>query len=341
MKSIHLILVLLLGSTLLSAQTTNAKFKIANKIHLEGDGGWDYLYSDDQAGRLYVSHGTMVQVIDEAKGELIGTISETPGVHGIAIASDLNKGYISCGRDTSVVVFDIKTLKVISRITVTGLNPDAILFDPFSKKVFVYNGRSNDATVIDALTDKVVATIPLEGKPEFSATDGKGKVFVNIEDVSKLCQINATTLKVEKVWPLAPGEEPTGLAFDAKTKRLFSACGNEMMIVIDAETGNIVAKVPTGKGVDGTTFDPELGFIYVANGEGTMTVIKEVNKDEFKVIETFPTQSSARTITSNKITHHIYLSAADYETIPQDANTRARRKIIPNSFVILDIEPMK
>ena len=182
---------------------------------------------------------------------------------------------------------------VVTRIAIAGQNPDAILFDPYSKKVFVYNGRSNDATVIDAVADKVVATIPLAGKPEFSATDGKGKIFVNIEDVSKLCQINATTLKVENVWSLTPGEEPTDLTYNAKTKRLFSACRNDMMIVVDAEAGKIVTTVPTGKGVDGVTFDTKLGLVYIANGESTMTVIKEASKDVFKVLETFPTQSSA------------------------------------------------
>ena len=237
MKTIQLLTGLLLGASLLTAQAqTPSNYKIVNKIHIDGEGGWDYLYSDDAASRLYVSHGNAVNVVDETNGQSVGTITGLMGVHGIAIAEDLGKGFISGGRDTSVTVFDIKTLKVLAHITVTGQNPDAILYDSFSKKVFTFNGRSSNSTVIDASTLKVIATIPLAGKPEFSVSDGKGKVFVNIEDKSMLCQINSETLKVENVWPLAPGEEPSGLAFDIENHRLFSVCGNKLMVMVDAAT---------------------------------------------------------------------------------------------------------
>jgi len=340
MRKIQFILTLILGSSFVNMQAqTTSNYKISNKIHLEGNEGWDYLFSDDAAGKLYVSHGTMVQVVDESNGKLIGTISGMQGVHGIAIASDLGKGYISSGRDSSVIVFDIKTLNTISRITTTGQNPDAILYDPFSKKVFTFNGRSNNSTVIDATTDKVIATIAFEGKPEFSVTDGKGKVYVNIEDKSKICQINASTLKVENLWSIAPGEEPSGLAFDAITKRLFSVCGNKTMVILDSETGKVISTVIIGERVDGAGFDPELKCAYSSNGEGTLTVVKEENKDSFKVLEIFPTQKGARTIEVNTKTHHIYLPTADFEPVKEGNN--GRPKIIPNSFTILDIQPIK
>ena len=341
MKTVHLILFFLVGSILVSAQTAGSKYKVVNKIHLSGDTGWDYLYSDDQAGRLYVSHGSIVQIINENKGELVGTISGMKGVHGIAIASGLSKGFISSGRDTLVTVFDTKTLKTIDKIIVTGLNPDAILYDSFSKKVFVFNGKTKNATVIDAVTDKVIATIPLEGKPEFSVSDDEGKVFVNLEDVSKICAINSTTLKVEHVWPLSPGEEPSGLAIDKENHLLFSVCGNKKMTVTNAENGKIIATVPIGEDVDGTAFDSKLKCAYSANGEGNLTVVKEENNTHFKVLATIPTKKSARTIAVNTITHHIYLPAADFEPTPktESDNSKVRPKIIPNSFVILDIKP--
>ncbi len=340
MRKIYFITTLILGCSLLTLQskTVATNYKIANKIHFEGDGGWDYLFSDDAAGRLYVSHGTMVQVVDETTGQLIGTISGMKGVHGIAIDAELNKGYISSERDTTVTVFNTKTLSVITRITTSGLNPDAILYDPFSKKVFTCNGKSNNSTVIDPATDKIVATIPLDGKPESSVSDGKGKIYVNFEKESKICKINTVTFKQENVWPLAPGEEPTGLALDNETHRLFSACGNKIMVIVDAETGKVISTVPIGERVDGAAFDPELKCAYSANGDGTLTVVKEENKDLFQVIENFETQKGARTIAVNRKTHHIYLPTADFGAIPEGEK---RPKIVPKSFVVLDIVPIK
>ncbi len=342
MKTIYSIIIFLSGNFFLFGnEPAPSNFKIVNKIHLEGDAGWDYLYSDDNAGRLYVSHGTMVQVVNETNGQLIGTISGMKGVHGIAIASEFEKGFISSGRDTSVTVFDTRTLKVIERIKVTGQNPDAILFDSFSKKVFTFNGRSNNSTVIDVTTDKIIETIALPGKPEFSVSDGKGKVFVNFEEESKIGQINSSTLKVENVWPIAPGEEPSGLAFDVETKRLFSVCGNKLMVIVDAENGKVITSVPIGERVDGSAFDPDLKYIYSSNGDGTLTVVKEENKDSFKILENVPTQKGSRTITVNRKTHHIYLSTADFEPRKEGDDPKARPKIVPNSFVVLDIVPIK
>jgi YVTN family beta-propeller protein len=270
---------------------------------------------------------------------LAGTIHDTKGIHGIAIANELNKGFTSNGRDSSVTVFNLKTLDVITKIKVTGQNPDAILYDPFSQKVFTFNGGSSNSTVIDAKGNKVIATILLDGKPEFSVTDGKGKVFVNIEDKSVINVINTTTLKVEQHWSIAPGEEPSGLALDNQNHRLFSVCGNKLMVVTDAETGKVITTLPIGDRCDGVAFDPEKKRAYSSNGEGTITVVQEKNSNSFKVLETVTTQPGARTIAIDKTTHHLYLTTADYESAPS-ANNR-RPPVKHDSFVIIDIETLK
>ena len=256
-------------------------YKIINRIHLDGDGGWDYLTMDDAAGILYVSHGTMVQVVDVKSGKQVAVIDDTKGVHGISIAPQFNKGYISCGKDSSVVVFDTKTFKTLNKIKISGANPDAILFDAFSKKVFVFNGRSNNVTVIDASSDKEIATIPVEGKPEFAATDERGKVYVNIEDKSTLCTINSQTLKVEQCWPVAPVEEPSGLAIDTFMHRLFTVSDGHLAVV-NALSGAVIDTLPIGDRVDGVAFDTGLRRAYTANGDGTMPVVglaRSVSKD--------------------------------------------------------------
>ncbi len=340
MKTKLFIASLVMGSLILiiQAKAPASKYKIANKIHLQGDGGWDYLFSDDASGTLYVSHATMVQVVNEASGKLVGTISGMKGVHGIAIVPDLNKGYISSGKDTLITVFDTKTFTVITRFTASGLGPDAIFYDTFSKKVFTCNGKSKNISVIDPTTDKIIATIALDGKPESGVSDGNGKVYVNFEAESKICEINSSTFKAENVWPLAPGEEPTGLALDNSTHRLFSACHNKLLVIADAETGKIISTVPIGEKVDGAAFDPELKCIYSSNGEGTLTVIEEDNKDSFRVLENVITQKGAKTIALNRKTHHIYISAADFK--PAD-DENAKPMVVPGSFVVLDIEPEK
>ena len=319
----------------LNAQTQKSEYKLAKTIQLTNDGGWDYLTVDDVNQKLFVSHSSQVNVVDFKTGEQIAIIPETNGVHGIAIANDLNKAFISCGKDSSVTVVDLSNFKLIAKITGTGKNPDAILYDQFSKKVFTFNGRSSNSTVIDAVTLKIIATIPLAGKPEFSQADGKGKVFVNIEDKSLITIINSVTMKVEKEWSIAPGEEPSGLALDNTNHRLFSVCGNKMMVISDAIAGKVIANVPIGDGCDGVAFDPATKRIFASNGEGKMTVVQQVSADEYKVLENFPTLPGARTITVNKTTHHIYLPTA--ELLPGEG----RRQSKPNTFKVLDIEPIK
>jgi len=321
--------------TSLNAQTQKSEYKLARTIQLTNDGGWDYLTVDEVNQRLFVSHSSQVNVVDLRTGEQVAVVPSTEGVHGIAIANDLNKAFISCGKDSSVIVVDLATFKPVTKITGTGKNPDAILYDQFSKKVFTFNGRSSNSTVIDANTLKIIATIPLSGKPEFSQTDGKGKVYVNIEDKSTITVINSVTLKVEKEWSIAPGEEPSGLALDNANHRLFSVCGNKMMTISDAIAGKVITTVPIGDGCDGVAFDPVTKRIFASNGEGKMTVVQQVNANEYKVVENFPTLQGARTITINKTNHHIYLPTA--ELLPGEG----RRQSKPNTFKVLDIEPVK
>lgn len=334
---------ILLGwSSVLKAQIKPSEYKIVNKFHIEGDGGWDYLNVDESTGRIFVSHGNVVNVIDEKDGKLLGTIPDTKGVHGIAIAGDLNKAFISNGRDSSVTVIDLKSLAFISKVPVTGQNPDAILYDPFSHKVFVYNGRTANATVIDGKANKVIATIKLSGKPENSVTDLKGKVYVNIEDKSEISVINSRTNKVEQTWSIAPGEEASGMALDNETHRLFTVCSNKLMVVLDAFSGKVITTLPIGDGCDGAAFDPELKRAYSSNGEGTMTVVQEISPDQFKVLETVPTQRGARTITIDKKTHHIFMSTAEYEALsPSAGNTNSRPAVKPGTFMVLDLAPVK
>ncbi len=340
MKKLVFILATVFSLTDFFAQTATPEYKISKRMNTGVDAGWDYLIVDESTQRLFVSHGMVTQVVDIKSGTLLSTIGDTKGVHGIAIANDLNKGFISNGKDTSVTVFNLKTLEIIGKTKVTGVNPDAILYDEFSHKVFVYNGRTDNATVIDANTNKVVETIKLEGKPEFSVTDGKGNIYVNIEDKNSITLINSTTLKVEKNWSIAPGEEPTGLALDIKNHRLFSVCGNKMMVVINTEDGKVVTTVPIGDGCDGVAFDESKKRIFSSNGEGTITVIKQESENKYTVLETVATQKGARTITLDKTTHQLFVPTAEYGETPAATkeNPRPRPTIKPNSFVILVVD---
>jgi YVTN family beta-propeller protein len=289
---------------------------------------------------LYVSHGKMVNVVDMKTGKSIATITDVNGVHGIAIAPEFNKGYISNGPDSNVTVFSTKDFSVIKKVPVTGKNPDAIIFEPFTKTIITWNGRSSNATVIDAKTDKVIQTISLAGKPEAAVSDGKGKVFVNIEDKSEVSMINVKTWKVEQTWSISPGEEPSGLALDNVTHRLFSAT-SKLMVVLDAETGKVIATLPTGDRVDGAGFDPELKRAYSSCGEGVLTVVQEETPNSFKVLTNFPTQAGARTISVSIKSHRIYLSTAEFGATPEKTadNPRPRPAVKPGTFTVLVIEP--
>jgi len=322
-------------------QNEASKYRIANRFSVEGDGGWDYLTIDENTGRLFISHGNVTQVVDSQTGKLLGTVQNTKGVHGIALDPKENKAFISCGRDSSVIIINLTTFEFISKVKVTGANPDAILYDSFSDRVFVYNGRSSNATVIDAKTNTVVATLLLAGKPEFSVSDGNGKVYVNIEDKSLITVIDSKNLKVENTWSLAPGEEPSGLALDKKTHCLFSVCGNKKMVVMNAQNGELISTLDIGEGTDGCAFDPGLQRAYSSNGEGTVTVVQEEIAGKCYVLETVQSSKGARTLCVNTRTHHIYLPTAEYGPAPEPTaeNQRPRPVLKPGSFAILDIAP--
>jgi YVTN family beta-propeller protein len=313
------------------------KYEVKQKFVLGGEGGWDYLTFDPAGKRLFISRGTHVMVVDPYKGSVVGDIPDTTGVHGIALAQDLGKGFTSNGRDNTVTVFDLKTLKETAKIKIEGENPDAILYDPASQRVFTFNGRSKNATMIDAAKGAVVATIPLDGKPEFAVADGKGMVFVNIEDKSKITQIDAKNAKVVKSWSLAPCEEPSGLAIDQKNHRLFSGCGNKMMAVSNAEAGKLMTTVPIGEGVDANAFDPETQLAFSSNGrDGTLTVVHEDSPDKFSVVENAPTQKFARTMALDTSNHDVYEVTAEIEEAPPvKEGERPRRNMKPGTFTLL------
>jgi len=313
-------------------------YHVIKKIQIGGEGGWDYLSIDSEARRLYVSRSTHVIVIDIDSDKIVGDIPDTPGVHGIAIASELGRGFISCGKSNTAVIFDLKILKIIGQVK-TGTNPDAILYEPTYKKVYTFKGKSNDATVFDAVSGKINATIPLGGKPEFAAADKKGKVYVNIEDTAEVAEIDGKSLSVSRRFSLKPGEEPTGLALDIKNHRVFSGCHNKVMTVLDINKGNVIATVPIGSGVDGNGFDQKTGLAFSANGEGTLTVVKESAPGKYEVVETVPTQRGSRTMAIDVKTHNIYLPAAEFAPAPEQTveNPKPRPVQIKDSFVILVI----
>lgn len=308
------------------------QYKVVKHIALGGDGGWDALTVDAAARRVYVSRATRVMVVDADSGALAAEIPDTPGVHGIALAPELNKGFISAGRANTVVVFDLKTLKATATVA-TGENPDAILYEPGTKRVFAFNGRSKNVTVIDAASLKVLATIAVSGKPEFAAYDEHRHVFVNIEDKGTVAVIDAKAMKVTGEWPLTPCEEPTGLAIDRKKERLFAGCsGNKVMAVVDAKNGKLLASVPIGAGCDGTEFDASSGLAFAANGrDGTVTVVGETAPGKFEALETVATQASGRTIALDEKTHRLFIPAAKMQ--PPAAGQRPAME--PGSFELV------
>jgi DNA-binding beta-propeller fold protein YncE len=322
----------------LAAAFAQSGYHQLKKIAIPGDGFWDYLIADG-AGRVFVSHGTEVDVVDSKKGEVTGKIDGLKLVHGIALAPELNRGFISDGAANQVVIFDLTTLAKVGEVG-AGMNPDGIIYDPATKRVFAFNGRSGSATVVDAEKGTLAGTVTLEGKPEFPAPDGKGHVYVNIEDKSEVMDIDAKTLTVVHKWPLAPCTEPSGMAMDTSTRRLFSGCDNKMMAVMDADTGKVVATVPIGDGVDSTWFDP--GTKYVMNScgqDGVLTVIHEDSPDKYTVVENVKTEKGARTMALDRQTHNLYLAVAQVEMLPPpagDAKARPRRKITPGSFGLLE-----
>jgi DNA-binding beta-propeller fold protein YncE len=320
------------------AALADGPYHYIKEIPVGTDGGWDYLSIDPAAHRLYVAHGNQVVVIDTATDTVSGTIADTPGVHGLAVAPQLNRGFVSDGRANKVSIVDLASLKPVGEAA-TGTNPDCIIFEPGRNEVYAFNGRSQSATVIGADSGKVVTTIPLPGKPEFAQADpAAGRVYDNLEDKSVVVAIDTRTHAVVAQWPVAPGEGPSGLALDAAHHRLFVGC-DSVMVVLDSATGKVVGSVPVGEGVDAAAFDPGTGFAFTSNGEsGTVTVVHEDSPDQFTVVQTLPTEKSARTMQVDPASHKIYLASAKFEAPaapPAGGGRPPRPKMIPGSFKIL------
>jgi DNA-binding beta-propeller fold protein YncE len=312
-------------------------YHVTRRIPVVGDGFWDYLTVDAASRRLYVAHGTRVQVLDIDADTLVGEIPGTPGVHGVALAPDLGRGFTSNGRAASVTIFDLRTLATLGTVQVTGENPDAIVYDSVSRRVLAFNGRSHDATVIDAARGSVVGTVSLSGKPEFAVADGAGRIFVNIEDRSEISALDPSALTVVATWPLPGCEEPTGLALDRAHRRLFAGCSNSRMVVVNADNGAVVVTLPIGAGVDGTAFDPETQLAFSANGEGTVTVVAEEAADHYRVVATVPTEPGARTLALDGRTHRVFTATARFTPAAPatETNPKPRPGIVPGSFAVL------
>lgn len=336
LRWISTIALLSLASVGTIAAATN--YHVIKTYKLGGEGGWDYLTMDSASRRLYISRATHVIVIDADSGKTVGDITDTPGVHGIALVPDLGQGFVSNGREGTVSVVDLQTLKTVKKVKV-GENPDAILYDPASHRVFTFNGHSHDASAVDASKGEVVGTIKLDGKPEFAVTDERGRIFVNIEDKSELVAIDPNKLEITSRWSLAPCQEPSGLAIDRKHHRLFSGCDNQMMAVSDAETGKVVTTVPICDGTDASRFDEKLDLAFASCHDGNLTVIHEDSPDKFSVAQTVPTQKGARTMALDTKTHTLYTVTAKFGPPPAPSadNPHPRPTILPDSFVVLVI----
>jgi DNA-binding beta-propeller fold protein YncE len=332
-KRLSLLIIFGLAATVVCR--AEGPYSLLKEIPVGGEGGWDYLSVDSVARRLYASHGTEVVVIDVDKDAIAGTITNTPGVHGLAPAPDLARGFVSCGRENKAAIVDLKTLQTLSKVD-TGENPDGMLYEPGRQEVYMFNGRGQSATVIDAKAGKVVATIPLGGKPEFAQADPEaGRVFNNLEDKSEVAVIDTKKHEVVNRWPIAPGEGASGMAIDVAHHRLFLGCGNKLMTMMDDTSGKVIATVPIGDGVDANSFDPGTQLAFASCGDGTVTIARE-DGDKLTVVQTLKTEPRARTMTLDPKTHRIYLASAKYEAQPEKTDgKRQRPRMVPDSFKIL------
>ncbi|HTR31795.1 MAG TPA: YncE family protein [Puia sp.] len=328
------ILVLLVAATTVCAQET-AGYRVTNIFHIKSGGGYDYTTVDTASNRLYLSHGTQVNVIDKVTGDSIGVIQTEKDVHGIALVHSLGKGYITNGSANSALVFDLKTFQVLGHVP-TGQFADGILYDPFSNKVITCNGRSKNMTVIDPVTDKAVATIQLTGWPETAASDGKGLIYVNNAEKSEMDVIDAKSFQVIHTWPIAPGKGASGLAIDRSTMRLFAGCDNKMLVVMDAINGKVVKTLPIGEGCDAVGFDRQLLTVYSSNGDGTLTIIRENSPDEFAAVGNLKTKEGARTNAVDQVSHAVYLPTGEF--LPKQPG-QFRPQLKPGTFQVLVVKP--
>jgi DNA-binding beta-propeller fold protein YncE len=328
---------LLLLAFTVAAVAAPPSYKVLNKIKIGGPGQWDDVHVDSANHRLYISHATQTDVVDTTTDKVVGMIPDTNGVHGIAIANDLGRGFTSDGRDNDVTIFDLKTLKVLGKVK-TGTNPDAITYEPTTHRVLTFNGRSNDSTVFEGKTGEIVAaSIPVGGKPEFAQVDGKGHVYFNIEDTNEIGEIDAKLAAMTKHYSIAPCTAPTGLAINPKSNYLYSVCGNKMMIVSDPAGGKVIAMPVIGQGPDGVVFDD--GYAFSANGrDGNITMVGETSPGKFEPVATIATQNGARTIGADPKAHKLYLPAAEFGPAPPPppgGGRAGRPQAIPDSFMII------
>jgi DNA-binding beta-propeller fold protein YncE len=314
-------------------------YRLFKEIAIGGEGGWDYLSVDPAARRLYVSHASKVVVVDLDTNTVLGEIAPTPGVHGIALALDLGRGFVSNGRDSAVSIVDLKTLQTVQTVA-TGENPDAILYEPAHREVYTFNGRGKSATVFDAASGALRATIPLPGKPEFAVLDeSAGRIYANIEDTHQVVAIDTAKRAVVATWPLAPGEEPTGLALDPVGKRLFVGCGNRLMLMMDSTTGRVLGKLAIGAGVDATAFDPGTGLAFASSSDGTLTVARPEASGALTLVQSLATPPRSRTMALDPSTHRLYVAAAAFTTAsPGPDGSPPRPQVTPGSFRVMVYE---
>ena len=329
---------LLALAPLLVAAGATPKFHVAERWQVAGDGGWDCLTVDPAARRLYITHANGVDVLDLDHGVSRGRIGPAQGVHAVALAPELHRGFVSCGRESAVLVFDLATLDTVRRVPLpTGRNPDLMLYEPSTRRVFSFNGGTDNSSALDAATGEVVGEVALGGKPEFAVADGRGKIFVNLEDKSEIVELDPKALAVTRRWSLAPGEGPTGLAMDRKTRRLFSTCGNDTLVVSDADAGRVIAAVPIGRGTDGVVFDAARRLAISSNGEGTLTVVRETSPARFTVVSTDSTERGARTIALDEKTGRVFTVTAAFGPPPEPTPERPRPRppVLPGTFHVL------
>lgn len=328
---------ILAGVTVVAIPAAAQKsYKLADRAKLGGEGGWDYLTYDGDGSRLFITRGSHVMVVDAKTLKATDDITGLSGVHGVALAPELGRGFITSGGDDMLVIFDLKTLKVLDKVKVGG-RPDAILYDASAKRVYTFNARTQDSSVVDAASGKVVGTVPLGGKPETGVTDGKGNVFVNIEDRSEMVRIDTAKLTVAEHYPMAGCDEPSALAFDAEHRRLFAGCASKMIAVVDPDAGKLVTTVDIGGGVDAGAFNPKTQQIFMSCGEGVLTVIHEDSPDKYSVVQNVPTVRGARTMALDAASNIVYTVTAQFDPTPPPPGQR--RKMIPDTFELLVVRP--
>jgi YVTN family beta-propeller protein len=308
-RNLAMLAAILVVTAVAASAAPSSGYHIIKKVPVSGTGSWDYVTVDEAGRRVYIAHATQVEVLDADTAEPVGTIPNTPGAHGVAVVPDLGRGFITAGKSDSVIIFDLKTLKPLGEVKV-GKKPDAIIYDPATKQLFVMNGESDNASVINPADGKVVGTIDLGGGPEFAAADGKGNVYINLEEKAETLRIDANTLKILHRWPLAPGKTATAMAFDPQNRRIFAGCrGGQLMVVLDADSGKVITTAPIGERVDAAAFDSATKLVFLSTGGGTTSVFHQDSADKYTLVDTLTTNPGSKTMGLDPKTHHLFVPA--------------------------------